>query len=463
MSDATGTPRIDSLGGSFRDPSGFVFRRDGRLLRQVNRRYADHYDLLLSSGLYERLVADGLLVAHREIEGAGGEAYRLLEPELIPFISYPYEWCFSQLRDAALVTLRIHRLAIEHGMALKDASAFNVQFRNGQPLLIDTLSFDRYREGEPWVAYGQFCRHFLAPLALMSKRDIRLSQLLRSNIDGIPLDLARRLLPSSSAWSPSLLVHLTMHAAFSKKAAGGHERVRGSGRQMSRNAMFGLIDSLERSVRSLSWKIGGEWVDYYDDPNQTSEEVSSAKEAIVDALLAKLSPGSLWDIGGNRGRYSRIALRHHAPVISLDGDPGAVEVNYLTARSSRENLLPLWIDLANPSPAIGWNESERESLLQRGPADTAVALALMHHLAISNNVPFDALADFFAATTRRSLLIEYVPKNDPKVVQLLLNREDVFDSYSEAAFVSAMERRFTLVERAELPGSERVLLLMDKK
>jgi hypothetical protein len=158
MTDSAGTPHQEPVRGSFRDPSGFVFRRDGRLLRQVNRRYAENYDLLLSSGLYERLVADGLLVAHREIEGASGEAHRLLEPELIPFISYPYEWCFSQIQDAALLTLRVHRIALEHGMALKDASAFNVQFRNGQPLLIDTLSFDRYREGEPWVAYGQFCR-----------------------------------------------------------------------------------------------------------------------------------------------------------------------------------------------------------------------------------------------------------------------------------------------------------------
>ncbi len=170
---------------SFRDPSGFLYWKNGELYRQINTVYSEHYEHLMVSGLYDRLAQDKLLIPHEEIERGNNSAYRILKPETVPFISYPYEWCFSELKDAALATLKIQRIALEYGMSLKDASAYNIQFHNGKPVLIDTLSFEKYREGEPWVAYRQFCQHFLAPLALMSFKDIRLNQLLKIYIDGI--------------------------------------------------------------------------------------------------------------------------------------------------------------------------------------------------------------------------------------------------------------------------------------
>lgn len=238
----TGDRRVP---GSFRDPSGFLFTREGTLYRQINLTYRDNYDLLLKSGLYERLVDRGLLVLHREVDAPAADpdrVYRLIEPEPIQFISYPYEWCFSQLQDAALATLEIQRIALDCGMSLKDSSAYNIQFHNGRPVLIDTLSFERYPQGQPWIGYRQFCQHFLAPLALMSQTDVRLSLLLRNYIDGIPLDLASRLLPTRTRFSFSLLTHLHLHAKSQKKYEG--ETTRPKDGKVSLMALRGLIDNL---------------------------------------------------------------------------------------------------------------------------------------------------------------------------------------------------------------------------
>src|SRR5215216_6396727 len=226
------------LAASFRDPSGFLFARDGVLYRQVNRKYEQEYTRLMESGLYDKLVKAGLLVSHVEVDHAPAEAalaYKIIQPERVPFISYPYEWSFGQLKDAALATLSIQRRALKVGMSLKDASAYNIQFVRGKATLIDTLSFEIYKEGQPWVAYRQFCQHFLAPLALMATRDIRLNQLLRVYIDGIPLDLASELLPGKTRLNFGLLTHVHLHASAQKRYSGAD--VKSQGGSMSKQAM----------------------------------------------------------------------------------------------------------------------------------------------------------------------------------------------------------------------------------
>ena len=256
-----------SLAGSFRDPGGFVFAENDHVHRQVNQVYRDDYDLLMDSGLYEKLVGAGLLIPHEEVGielARTDEAYKVLRPEPVPFVSYPYEWCFSQLKDAALATLAVQKQAFEHGMVLKDSSAYNIQFVRGKPVLIDTLSFEKYREGMPWVAYRQFCQHFLAPLALMSYRDVRLGQLLRIRIDGIPLDLASRLLPMRTRFRFSLLAHIHLHARSQKRHEGHAVDI--ESRKVSRLGFRGIIDSLESAVRRLSWRpTGTEWAEYYEE------------------------------------------------------------------------------------------------------------------------------------------------------------------------------------------------------
>jgi hypothetical protein len=450
---------------SFRDPSGFLFWRNGALYRQINTCYQETYGLLKASALYDTLVKSGKLIPHEEVAiepELPERAYTIIQPALIPFISYPYEWSFSQLKDAALLTLNIQETALSHGMSLKDGSAYNVQFYQGKPIFLDTLSFEPYQEGLPWVAYRQFCQHFLGPLALMAYTDIRLQQLLRVHIDGIPLDLASKLLPFSTKFRFSLLLHLHLHAASQRRFAGKSNKITAR-KNVNRRAMLGLIDSLKSAIRSLTWQPRGtEWADYYQDTNYSPTALQH-KEEIVRTFLETLSPESAWDLGANVGKFSRIASDLQIPTIAFDVDPAAVERLYLETRKTSDSYLqPLLLDLANPSPSIGWQNQERLSLQERASADTVLALALIHHLAISNNVPLDALAEFFS-TLCRHLIIEFVPKTDSQVQRLLVTREDIFETYTQSEFERSFALYFTIEQSVMIQETDRKLYLMKKR
>jgi hypothetical protein len=454
----------DVLPSSFRDPAGCVFRRGGVLYRGIRKSGRPHYDMLMSSGLYKELVAANLLVSHEEVPLEGeraGDVDKVIRPEEIPFISYPYEWSFSQLQDAALATLEIEKRSLRSGMTLVDASAYNIQFLKGKPVLIDTLSLRQATEGEPWTAYGQYCRHFLAPLALMGLKDIRLGQLLRVYLDGIPLDLASSLLPFRSRRRLALLLHIHLHARSQKRFEGRNVRV-AKGR-VSRQALLGLVDSLESGIKKLHWRASGtEWADYYEDTNYTTEGLDDKRKA-VEEFIGEVRPLTVWDLGGNIGTFSRIAAAAGAYTVSFDIDPACVEMNYLRVRGEKEeNLLPLLLDLTNPSPGAGWENEERMTLLERGPTDAVLALALIHHLAIGNNLPLDKAARFFARIGRH-LLIEFVPKSDSQVRRLLVTREDIFGAYTQEGFERAFGEVFTIKRRVPLGGSDRTLYVMEKK
>ncbi len=450
------------LSASFRDPSGFLFSRDGILYRQVNRKYEQEYLRLMESGLYEKLIKAGLLIPHMDADQPPAEmnaSYKIIRPERVPFISYPYEWSFGQLKDAALATLSIQRRALKMGMSLKDASAYNIQFVRGKATLIDTLSFELYKEGQPWVAYRQFCQHFLAPLALMALKDVRLNQLLRVYIDGVPLDLASELLPWNTRFNFGLLTHIHLHAAAQKKYAG--EDVKSRGGAMTKQAMTGLIESLDATIKKLDWKPGGtEWGNYYDITNY-SDAAFEHKKQLVREWTSRIKPTLAWDLGANNGVFSRVVSDAGQQVVSFDIDPTAVEQNYRQVKAEKnEKILPLLLDLTNPSPAIGWANRERDSFGERGPVTLALALAVIHHLAISNNVPLSQIADFFARTAKW-LVVEFVPKSDSQVKKLLASREDIFSRYTREGFEAAFRARFKIHEAVNVNESERVLYLME--
>ena len=457
---------------SFRDPSGFVFYKDDLLLRQVNQSYGNNYRQLMDSGLYDVLVSRGLLVPHREVDisySTTDEAYTVIQPERVPMITYPYEWCFGQLREAALTTLRIERIALEYGMCLKDASAYNLQFvGSSTPMMIDTLSFEPYVEGEPWVAYRQFCQHFLAPLALAAHCDVRLMHLLRVYVDGIPLDLASRLLPKRTLVSPQLLMHLHMHSASQRKHANSMDDANTaehrSRRQpnVSRNGLLGIIGGLTNAVKRLNYKRNQtEWGEYYAATNYVNEAVRS-KEALVLQLLEKVvpTPEMVLDLGANTGRFSRLALQLGATVIAADIDPVAVESNYAKMRKEGEtSVVPLLLDLTNPPGGSGWSNEERPSLFDRAPTQVVMALALIHHLAITNNVGLVQLATFFRKVSQH-LIIEFIPKLDSQVQRLLASRVDIFPEYTVEGFEAAFGEQFDVLESHQVVASERRIYLM---
>ncbi len=453
--------KAEPVAGSFRDPSGFLFDRQGVLFRQVNASYQRDYDLLMESGLYDALVSEGLLVAHEEVaadEAAGPGAYKVIRPERVPFISYPWEWCFSQLKAAALTTLRLQAIAMDHGMSLKDASAFNIQFHAGRPVFIDTLSFEAYQEGRPWVAYRQFCQHFLAPLALMSYSDHRLGRMLRTFLDGVPVDLTARLLPRRTWLRFGLATHIHLQAlAEARLSPGGGSG--GAGR-VSKRGLLGILDSLEGTVRKLHWNPGGTtWADYYTETNYSTEAWRD-KQARVEQLVRSVDPETVWDLGSNTGVFSRIAATTAQQTISFDMDEAAVERNYLRcAEEGDSRILPLILDLANPSPGLGWANRERPPLLERGRPDLVLALALIHHLAIGNNLPFERIAEYLREVTSR-LIIEFVPKSDSQVQRMLSSRQDVFPNYRQDAFEEAFARHFEVRESIPLEDTERRLYLL---
>jgi hypothetical protein len=362
-----------------------------------------------------------------------------------------------------LATLEIQKRALTFGMSLKDSSAYNIQFVRGKLTVIDTLSFEMYQEGLPWVAYRQFCQHFLAPLALMSYRDIRLSQLLRVYIEGIRLDLAASLLPFCSRFKLPLLLHIHLHGKsqqhFSDKVV-DRDTARG---RVSRQSLLGLIDNLESAVRKLRWSPQGTArADYYQDDSYDSVGIEHKKQLVAN-FLDEAAPKTVWDLGGNIGLFSRIAANKGLQAISWDVDPGCVDINYRQVVTNGEtNLLPLVLDLTNPSPPIGWENRERVSILERGPADTVLALALVHHLAISNNVPLHKIADFLAKLCSW-LIIEFVPKSDPKIQRLLSTREDIFPNYTRQGFKNESSRFFAIKRSEQIRNSQRILHLMQRR
>ena len=448
--------------GSFRDPSGVVFRRGEKLYRQVNPCYSEQYRKLMSSGLYDELVKKKLLVAHREVCEAGisEKAHLVLEPELVPLISYPYEWCFSQLKDATLVTARIHRMALERGMILKDASAYNIQFLRGKATHIDTLSFDFYKDGEPWVAYGQFCRHFLAPLFLMAYTDIRLSRLLQLYIDGIPLDLASKLLAGKGGFATKAHIHWHAKSVARHGQAGQSAQVPARQVSISKFKMAAMIDSLISAVEKLELRgVQTEWGDYYANTNY-SDSAGGSKKSIVADYLSMVPPAVTWDFGANDGTYSRLALSGpDSFVAAFDIDPIAVERNYMAVRRSGENMLPLLLDLTNPSPSIGFAGQERGSLANRQKPGCILMLAVIHHLAISNNLPFSIIARWLASLCD-CLIIEFVPKTDSQLQVMLATRDDIFPDYTQQGFEAAFEGWFDVEAKREVSESERIIYLM---
>lgn len=459
---------------SFRDPSGYVFRKDGEVYRWVDASYAPQFKMARESGLFDKAVAAGLLIpfddCRQAVQPPGLDAangFTVLRPRQLEAISYPYEWSFGQLRDAARVTLELHLLALDNGMVLKDANAFNIQFVEGRPALIDHLSFEALGEHRAWPAYGQFCRHFLAPLLLMAYVDLSLGRLLQLHLDGTPLDLASSLLPLRTRFKPGIQIHLHAHARMSQKYADAHGEGIGERSARTGNVSARGLSAIAGSLLSLVGKLEPkeqktEWGTYYSDTNYSSGAFASKKH-ILREMVQRLAPRTVWDIGGNNGEFSRAIQDIAGSILCMDLDPRAVDQNYaLCKRDGTRNILPLIVDVTNPSPGLGFANRERPPLFERCRPDLIVALALIHHLAISHNLPFAFVAQHFSDLAP-ALVIEFVPKSDSQVQRLLSSRKDIFPRYDREAFEAAFSPFFDIADTRPIPGTDRILFLMVRK
>lgn len=460
---------LQKIKSSFRDPGSQVFSEDGRIFRLIRREAVADYQYLMDSGLYRVLTEKGMLIPHEDVTESfphlrEREGDVVISPQRVAFISYPFEWSFSALKAAALATLDIQKICLDHGMTLQDATAFNIQFHQGRWLLIDTGSFRVQKEFHAWGAYRQFCQHFLAPLFLMARTDARLLPLFAHYLDGIPLDLASRLLPFVARLNPAVFMHIVMHGRFTLKDF-DVSAVKAQQRPISKATAYGLIDQLRGMIAGLELvRKETVWTAYENTHTYNQSEFKDKEEFIREAMM-RSSPDSVWDLGANTGHFSRLVAAQAKPdtsIVAFEYDVMTVEAGERQSRACNRNKpLHLWMDLLNPTASHGWAGQEWDSLSARGPADLVLALALVHHLCLSGNIRFAQLAEYLG-TISRHLVVEFVPKDDPQSQRLLKSRKDIYDEYTQENFEEALKVHFTILQSRKVSSTGRTLYLMKR-
>lgn len=449
---------------SFRDPSGYIFRENEKIHRCILPPFFTEYAKAKAAGIYEQLWKKNWLVRHQEVRRSDEEI--ILEVETIHFISYPYEWSFEQYKMAARLTLKLQIWLLENGFGLKDASAFNIVFKNNRPLLIDTLSIEPYEVNAPWRALKQFNHHFLAPLVKASYHGAGQLKLLQNNLDGEPLLTTSRQLPLKSYLRPTIYGHIHMLAKAEKKVTQKDRKaVKPS---LKPRAQIKMLNGLDAFISKLKVKDKTEWQDYYDQTNYTQQAFVLKKDITKD-WCQEIEAQRVVDYGGNDGTFSRCLPDQVKQILTLDIDPAAVDSNYRQCLEDKDDrIYPIVQDIAQPSAALGLNNMERESFWDRlhklGP-DTGLALALIHHLTLSANIPFQVSAEMFAKHTQY-LIMEFPDKQDSWVQYILDSKRDarhLFEWYGYDAFAKAYKQHFNILKEQRISGTERTLFLMESK
>lgn len=442
---------------SFRDPSGYVFVEDGSIKRVIKPLYFSQYKSLTESGFYDTLFEKKYLIPHKTVQENQDQI--IIEAQKIPFVTYPYEWSFLQYKHAALLTLKIQKLSLQNNFTLKDASAFNITFHEGKPVFIDTLSFDFYKENNPWLAYKQFIMHFLGPLVLAKYFGQEHLKMLSQNLDGLSLQKLSLLLPVKSYFSPTLLINIHLLAKYDKKYESDKKTVNNN---LSKASQIKLIDGLYDYILNLSVNEKTEWDHYYNQINYNDIAYQFKKEFVKDWFLS-IKGKSLIDIGGNDGTFSRELKEQAKLLIVADVDANAVEQNYRQVLKNKEkNILPLVADVLNPAANYGFNNEERFSFVDRVKAqnlDACLALAVIHHITLSGNIPFSFSAQFFSKMAS-NLLIEFPTRTDSWVQFLLDSKREFaghFDFYNEENFEKEYTVYFEIIKKEKIASSERII------
>lgn len=462
---------LKPLPGSFRDPSGHVYNYGDRIIRTVSDAFAADFEFVNATGLFKRLAANGDLLPFEQVdaeklEPAPTNARYLLEVPRLQFVSYPYEWPFPALKAAALLHLDVHLAALDCGVTMTDASAYNVQFNGTRPVFIDHLSFRRYRAGEIWIGHRQFCEQFLNPLLVCALFGINHNAWYRGTQEGISaLELAR-LLKWRHYFSWNCLTHVALQSYFQKTAK--HNTIDLIEQKLPTTVLplatfKRMLKKLQDWIQKLEPAVPGKtiWRDYTKTHGYSSEEVQNKKRFVAE-FVSRVKPRLLWDLGCNTGDYSISALEAGVEyVVGFDFDQGALEAAFVRARDGQLPFQPLFLDAANPTPNQGWKQQERAGLQERASADGILALALVHHLAITRNIPLDQLVDWLVDLAPRGV-VEFVPKSDSMVQALLRWREDIFPDYRQEYFFAQFARRAKVVKSEVVSSSGRLLIWYER-
>ena len=463
MRVSTSSPAFDP--GSFRDPDTKVFRQGEAVFRCLTSRALEDWTQLASTGFFARLSADGTLIPTEQVTDRS--AFPDLDPrwaavlrhQTVPFISYPYEWPFGMLRDAALLQLDLTRTALDEGMTLKDATPYNTQWIGSRPTFIDLGSFTAYEPGEPWAGYRQFCEQFLYPLFLQAYKNVPFHLWLRGRLDGMTADVCKSLLSVRDYFRPGVLAHVYLQAKAQTRYEDSDRdikndlRAAGFGTSLIQNNLM----RLRRTVERLEWNpLRSTWSEYERQHSYDDDDVQR-KSNFVRRVLAPRRWSLVWDIGCNTGTYSRLAAEHADHVLALDADHVVIDRLYHRLKEEGDSkILPLVADVADPSPGLGWRGQERRPLEDRGSPELILCLALIHHVVIGRNIPIAELIDWLAGFGA-DLVIEFVNHGDPMVDKLLRNRTGQDVEYSAEALEAALARSFGTVTHEELASGTRAL------
>ena len=429
----------------------------------------DDFDFVRSTGLIDKLIGEGRLIGESIVDpsvlgdAARGASY-VLEHPVLPFISYPHEWTFTALQAAALLHLDIHLVALEHGVTLTDASAYNVQFRASEPVFIDSLSFRRYVDGEYWAGHRQFCDQFLNPLLLQSKLGVPYNAWYRGSPEGIGAESLNDILPWYSKFSWGVFSNVVLQARLQERARTDTRALkRARARKLPLLGLRELLGSMRRQIARLSpmYTRETDWQDYANDNSYLGDE-GQAKRDFVARFVRGTNPRKLWDIGCNTGDYSLLAIENGAGcVVGFDFDCKAIAAAFERSRSQRAHFLPLVLDASNPTPSQGWRQVERKGLQQRANADAVLGLALVHHLAIGKNIPLAEIIEWIVGLAPQGV-IEFVQKSDPMVQQLLRLRADIFEDYAQPVFEGLLARCARIVQSEQVSATGRRLYWFER-
>ncbi len=452
--------------GSFRDPAGQIFQKDGHIYRTVNAPAAEDFAFVQNTDFYSKAIVEKRLIAADPVplhvlNGQRSEASCVIEHPRLPFVSYPYEWTFGMLKTAAQFHLDFQIDALADGITLVDASAYNVQFIGASPIFIDTLSLRRYEPGALWTGYKQFCDQFLNPLLLHSYVGLHHNAWYRGSQEGITAGEIRKLLPARRKLSRRVLTHVTLQDSLQKTTR------KGSGPNLETLRAAGLplpvfrktLANLRDWIAGLEPKNAGptEWSDYAKANSYAPQEEALKQEFVAD-FVRREKPRQVWDLGCNSGEYAAVCLEAGADyVVGFDSDHGALDLAFSRAREEQLRFLPLFLDIANPPPSQGWAQRERYGLQERAGADGVIALALIHHMSIGRNVPLAEAVAWLVGLAPRGV-IEFVPRNDPMVQELLRFREDIFPKYTEENFLQELQALASIERRQTSSSTGRLLV-----
>ena len=456
--------------GSFRDPDSAVFTADGKVLRGLSGRAADDYERLSGTSFFPRLVGSGQIVRTAVHEGdappspRGAPWTRVLEHERVPVVSYPYEWPFAMLREAASLQLDVLIAALGEGISLKDGTAYNVQFFGSRPTFIDIGSFEP--ASGPWPGYRQFCQTMLFPLMVQAHLGVPFQPLLRGSIDGLTPSQVAGMFSGLRRFRKGVVRNVTLHSVLERRVTTASEQVKSELKDsgFSADLAKATAKNLAKLVSGLEVaRRGSTWSDYRDTCSYSGAD-AEAKQAFVRSAIAGGDAGLVLDLGANDGVYSLLAAEQADCVVAVDGDEMVIDRLYRRLRAERnENVLPLVMNLVDPSGGVGWRNRERAAFADRVRPDVTLALALVHHLAIAASVPLPEVVSWLRSFGGR-LVVEFVHVDDVQVQRLLANKPaGLFDDYRREAFEALLAEQFLVHEQQSLPGGSRTLYLAEPK